>query len=67
MCPHAEAFSGPDRTSNTTNSFVRLGATYTMVKGCDHELVRALETHMKAVPWKINIEICMVAGLQVQL
>ena len=36
-----------------------------MVKGCDHESVRAFETHMKAEPWKINILICMVVGLYV--
>ena len=28
-----------------------------MAKGRDHEIVRALETHPKAVSWKIEIEI----------
>ena len=27
-----------------------LGPLYTMTKGCDNENVRALETHLKAVP-----------------
>ena len=37
-----------------------------MAKGRDHEIVRGLETHPKAVPWKIAIEFCVVMGLQVQ-
>ena len=24
-------------------------------KGCDHEIVRALETHLKAVPWTFEM------------
>ena len=36
-----------------------------MTKGCDHEIVRALETHPKAVLWTIEIELCVVTGLQV--
>jgi hypothetical protein len=35
-------------------------------KGCDHEIVRALETHLKAVPWTFEIGFYMVTGLQVQ-
>ena len=35
-----------------------------MAKGRDHEIVRALETHPKAVPWRIDIEFCVVMGLQ---
>ena len=31
-------------------------ATYTMAKGCDHEIVRALVTHSKAGPCTIEIE-----------
>ena len=33
---------------------------------CDHDMVRALETHLKAVPWFIENEICAVMGIQVQ-
>jgi hypothetical protein len=33
-----------------------------MAKGRDDENVRALETHMKAIAWKIEIEICVVMG-----
>ena len=36
-----------------------------MAKNRDHEIVRALETHPKAVPWRIEIEFCVVMGLQV--
>ena len=36
-----------------------------MVKNHGHEVARALETHPKAVPWKIEIEFCVVTGLQV--
>lgn len=35
-----------------------------MAKGCDHDSVNALETYLKAVPWKIESEYCMVMGLQ---
>ena len=31
----------------------------------DHEIVMALETHLKAI-WKIGIEFCVVTDLQVQ-
>jgi hypothetical protein len=31
---------------------------------CDHEMVRTLETHLKAVPWLIENEICAVMSLQ---
>lgn len=31
----------------------------------DRELVRALETHPKAVPWEFEIQLSMVMGLQV--
>ena len=27
-----------------------------------HEIVRAFEIHLKAVPWKIEIELCVVMG-----
>jgi hypothetical protein len=33
--------------------------------GRDHEIVREIETHPKAVPLQINIEFCVVMGLQV--
>ena len=36
-----------------------------MAKGCDHEIVRALETHLKVVPWKIKAVLYVVTGLQV--
>jgi hypothetical protein len=36
-----------------------------MAKGCDHEIVRALETHSKVVSWNIEIELCVVTGFQV--
>jgi hypothetical protein len=26
-----------------------------MAKGHDHEIVRALETHPKAIPWKLKL------------
>ena len=29
-----------------------------MAKGRDHEIVRAFETHPKAVPWTNEIELC---------
>ena len=36
-----------------------LGKFYnTMAKYCNHEIVRAVETHPKEVPWKTDIEIC---------
>ena len=35
-----------------------------MAKGRDHEIVRAFETHPKAVPWTNEIEFCVVTGLQ---
>jgi hypothetical protein len=40
------------------------GPLYTMGKGHVHDIVRALETHPKVVPWKIEIEFCAVMGLQ---
>ena len=36
-----------------------------MAKGCDHEIVRALETHPNVVPWKIKTALYVVTGLQV--
>ena len=42
------------------------GPDSTMVKGRDHEIVRALETHLKAIPWRIKIEFCVVMRLQVE-
>ena len=40
------------------------GPLYTMTKGRDHEIVRALDTHPKAVPWNILNELCADPGLQ---
>jgi hypothetical protein len=34
-----------------------------MAKGSDHEVMRALESHPKAVPWKTDIEFGVVTGL----
>ena len=34
-----------------------------MTKGGDHDIVGALETHPKAVPWKFEIEFGVVTGL----
>ena len=39
------------------------GPLYTMAKGCDHEVVRALETYPEAIPWKFEIEFCVVMEL----
>lgn len=36
---------------------------YTMASGHSHVIVRALEIHLKAVPWKIEIQFCVVADL----
>jgi hypothetical protein len=36
-----------------------------MAKDRDHEIVSALETHPKAIPWKYEIEFGVVTGLQV--
>ena len=36
-----------------------------MAKDRDHEIVRALETHPKAIPRKIDIDFCVLTGLQV--
>jgi hypothetical protein len=33
-----------------------------MANGHHYENVRALETHLKAIPWKIEIEFCMIMG-----
>ena len=43
-----------------------LGPLYTMAKGRDHKILRVLETHLKAVPWTIDTEFCVVGGLQVE-
>ena len=34
-----------------------------MANGHSHVIVRALEIHLKAVPWKIEIQFCVVADL----
>ena len=39
------------------------GHLYIVAKSHDDEIVRALETHPKAVPWKFDLEICVVLGL----
>jgi hypothetical protein len=39
-------------------------ATLHMAKcGHNHGIVRALEDHPKAIPWTIEIELCVVKGL----
>jgi hypothetical protein len=35
-----------------------------LAKGCDHEIMRAFKTHPKNVSWSIEIEFCVVMGLQ---
>jgi hypothetical protein len=40
-----------------------LGALYNMFKGREHEIVKALEIHTKAVPCKSDNEFCVVMGL----
>ena len=45
--------------------FSMLGPLYSMDKVRDHRIVRALETHPKAVPLKVEVEYCVVMGLQV--
>jgi hypothetical protein len=35
-----------------------------MAKNYDHDIVRALETHLKAKPWKMQIGICVVMALK---
>ena len=40
---------------------------YTIVKGCDHKIVRAFETHPKAVLWIIEIELCVVFKRSVKI
>lgn len=42
---------------------VSLGPLYNMTKGCDRQILRALETHLEAVSWKLEIELCVVTGL----
>jgi hypothetical protein len=34
-----------------------------MAQGHDHGIRRALEGHPEAVPWKLEIEFCVVTGL----
>lgn len=36
-----------------------------MASGHDREIAKALETHPKAEPWKIEIEFCVAMDLQV--
>ena len=38
---------------------------YTIAEGCDLEIVRALESHLKAGPCKVVIEFCVIMGIQV--
>ena len=38
--------------------------TLGMTEGCDPIIVRALVTHPKVVPCIIEIEVCVVTGLQ---
>ena len=35
-----------------------------LAKGRDHEIMRALETHLKNISWSIEIEFRVVMGLQ---
>ena len=36
-----------------------------MAKGCDLEMVRTPESHLRAVPWKVEIKFCVIMGIQV--
>ena len=35
-----------------------------MTKGCDHEIVRALEIHPNTVPWNNELQYCVVTGFK---
>ena len=39
----------------TLSEHVLSGQLNAMLKGCDHEIVRALNTHPKAVLWKLEL------------
>jgi len=39
------------------------GSLHTMAKGHHHKTVRALETHPKAISWRLEIELSVVIGL----
>jgi hypothetical protein len=43
----------------------RVRAHYSVAKGRDHEIMRALETHPKSLPWNIEIEFYVVTSLLV--
>jgi hypothetical protein len=44
------------KSSRNTGRKMELGPIYTMAKCHNHEFVRALETHSKALLWRIEIE-----------
>lgn len=33
-----------------------------MAKGRDHVIIKVLKTHLKTIPWKIEIEVQVVTG-----
>jgi hypothetical protein len=37
-----------------------------MAEGRDHEIMRALDPHLKTGLWKIEIKFCVVTGLQLE-
>lgn len=41
------------------------GSLYAMAKGGDQEIVRPFERNLKVEPWMIELEFCLVMGLQV--
>jgi hypothetical protein len=45
---------------------MQYGPPYTyMIEGQDHKIVRAVETHPKAIPWKTGNGLFAATGLQV--
>ena len=38
---------------------------HTMAKGCDHGIVKVLDTHMDVVPYNNEIKMCVVTCIQV--
>lgn len=47
-------------------SLYNLRLFYTIVKGCEHQNVKALENQPKAVSWTNNSKFSRMTGIQVQ-
>ena len=58
VCGKIKEFETEDckKQSVNTGRKMDLGPIYTMAKCHNHEFVRALETHSKALPWRIEIK-----------